>query len=443
MNVPTRHHQPVTFFNRLLAPGAVVLTLTAALLAVASLSGCGKNAVASSNASIRAVNVAPESGTLNILIDDATTNLQSGIAYKTATGFSDVANGSRRFRISNSGGVIIDQTLTTAGQQKQLLVIYGGASSLGVSLLSNDISNGATANTKIRLANYGVGLGLYDVYVVAPTVDYTTVEPIARATAATTYEVVAGTYGVVLTSPNTKDVLFRMPARAMDAQQAYNLALYNEGSGALPSAFWVKQNSDTAPEFLDNPVARVRAVNALSTVPTANFFVDGTRIFSGVSYGGISNYALTASGAKVINYTDTANAVATYGLNDTFAGGNDYSTFLSTNPATGTPSVFRIADKLFPPTGGKVRVRLVNASTSADLSLALAFASVTPTIATRTASNYVEVTGGLGTPVTVTQGAAAAPVASLAGVDLIAGSSYSIVVSNNGNALLLTPRQDK
>lgn len=442
MNVQPRHNQPATFFTRL-STFSKLATITAALIAVAGVSGCGKNAVASSNANIRAVNVAPESGALNIVIDVATTNLQSAIAYKTATGFAEVANGSRRFRISNSGGVVLDQTITTAGQQKQLLVIYGGASSLGMSLLSNDITNGATGNTKFRLANYAVGLGLYDVYVVGAAVDFTTVEPIARGTAATLYEVVAGTYSVILTSPNTKDVLFRTPARAMDAQQAYNLGLFNEGSGELPSAFWVKQNDDSAPEFIANPIARIRATNAQSTVPTANVSVDGTRIFTNVTFGGISNYARTTSGAKVITYTDTANAANVYTLNDTFVSASDYSTFLSTDPATGTPSVFRIADKLFPPTGGKVRVRLVNASTIADLSLALAFTSVTPTIATRAASNYVEVTGGLGTPATITQGAAATPVLSLAGIDLVAGGSYSLVVSGTAATPLLSARQDK
>ena len=160
-------------------------------------------------------------------------------------------------------------------------------------------------------------------------------------------------------------------------------------------------------------------------------------------FGGVSNYAHTTSGAKVISYTDTSNAANTYVLNDTFNSAGDYSTFLSINPADNSIGIFRVADKIFPPTSGKVRVRLVNASTLANLSLALAFTAVTPTVATRAASNYVEVTGGLGTPVTITQGAAATPVMSLAGTDLVAGGSYSIVVSGTATTLLLTPRQDK
>jgi hypothetical protein len=63
---------------------------------------------------------------------------------------------------------------------------------------------------------------------------------------------------------------------------------------------------------------------------------------------------------------------------------------------------------------------LVNATSIAALSLALSFNSVTPTVASRSASNYVEVVGGDGTSVTITQGSAATPVINLAGVDLTA-----------------------
>ena len=439
MDVQKRHARLTNF----LVNFTVAATAFSSLLAVSSLSGCGKNAETSKTSSLRAVNVAPESGTLNFVVDDATTNLQTGVAYKTSTGYSTVANGARRIRVSSSSGVILDQSVNAVSNERQLLVVYGGTSSVGMSLLNNDISNSASGNTKFRLINYAVGLGLYDVYVVGTGIDYNTVEPIARNTASVTYEVIAGTYGIVLTTPNTKDVLFKMPARALAAQQAYNLALFNEGSGELPSAFWLKQSDDTAPEFIANPVARVRAANSQSTVASVNVSVDGTRIFTSVPFGGVSNYAHTTSGAKVISYTDTSNAANPYVLNDTFNSAGDYSTFLSINPADNSIGIFRVDDKIFPPTSGKVRVRLVNASTLANLSLALAFTAVTPTVATRAASNYVEVTGGLGTPVTITQGAAATPVMSLAGTDLVAGGSYSIVVSGTATTLLLTPRQDK
>jgi Domain of unknown function (DUF4397) len=411
------------------------------LLLMVSLAGCGSNESVN-NAQLRVMNLALESGSLSVRVDDESGNWQSDIAYKTTTGLKEISDGSRRLRISNAGGVILDQTVSALSQQKQLLVVYGGASSLGMALLNNDIPSSSGNKTRVRLVNNAVGLGSYDLYITTASEDFRSVEAKALSTNSVTYELDAGTYTIRLTSPNTKDVLFELPARALGSQKYYNLVLYNTGSGELPSAFWIAQDDDAAPEFLASTVARVRAANALAdSTAFINVSVDGTRIFTNVPFGGLSSYARTSSGAKAIAFTNTADPSKTYTLNDTFEGASDYSTFLSAD-ASGAPSVFRIVDKLLPPSSGKVRVRLVNATSLADLSLALSFNSVTPVIASRTASNYIEVVGGDGTPVTITQGAAATPVISLAGVDLTAGRSYSIVVSGVAGTLQVSSRQD-
>jgi Domain of unknown function (DUF4397) len=411
------------------------------LLLMVSLAGCGSNESVN-NAQLRVMNLALESGSLSVRVDDESSNWQSDIAYKTTTALKEMSDGSRRLRISNAGGVILDQTVSALSQQKQLLVVYGGASSLGMALLNNDIPSSSGNKTRVRLVNNAVGLGSYDLYITTASEDFRSVEAKATSTTSVTYELDAGTYTIRLTSPNTKDVLFELPARALGSQKYYNLVLYNTGSGELPSAFWIAQDDDAAPEFLASTVARVRAANALAdSTAFINVSVDGTRIFTNVPFGGLSSYARTSSGAKAIAFTNTADPSKTYTLNDTFEGAIDYSTFLSAD-AGGAPDVFRIVDKLLPPSSGKVRVRLVNATSLADLSLALSFNSVTPVIASRAASNYIEVVGGDGTPVTITQGAAATPVISLAGVDLTAGRSYSIVVSGVTGTLQVSSRQD-
>lgn len=410
------------------------------LLLVVSLAGCGSNESVN-NARLRVMNLAFESGSLSVRVDDESGNWQSDIAYKTTTALKEISDGSRRLRISNSGGVILDQTISALSQQKQLLVVYGGESSLGMALLNNDIPSTSGNKTRVRLVNNAVGLGTYDLYITTASEDFRSVEAKATSTASVTYELDAGSYTIRLTSPNTKDVLFELPARALGSQKYYNLVLYNTGSGELPNAFWLAQDDEAVPEFLVSTVARVRAANAQVGGAFINVSVDGTRIFTNVPFGGLSSYARTSSGAKVIAFTDTADVTKAYTLNDTFEGATDYSTFLSAD-ASGAPSVFRIVDKLLPPSSGKVRVRLVNASSIADLSLALSFNSVTPVVASRSASSYVDVVGGDGTPVTITQGAAATPVINLAGVDLTAGRSYSVVVSGAAGALQVASRQD-
>ena len=83
MDVQNRHARLTNFLVKFTA----VATVATTLLAVSSLSGCGKNAEPSKTSSMRAVNVAPESGSLNIVVDDATTNLQTGIASKPRPDF--------------------------------------------------------------------------------------------------------------------------------------------------------------------------------------------------------------------------------------------------------------------------------------------------------------------------------------------------------------------
>lgn len=411
-----------------------------AFLTVLALAGCGSNKSVN-NAQLRILNLTVESGPISVLVDTDSTSFQSNIAFQSTTALKEISPGSRRLRVSNAGGVILDQTVSTLSQQKQLYVVFGGASSLGSVLLNNDISTSGSGNTRVRLINMAVGLGTYDFYVTPGLTDYLTVEPLVKNTAATTYELAAGTYTITLTAPNSKNVLFQVPTRALASQKYYNLALYNIGSGQLPSAFWLAQDDDSAPEFLTSPVTRVRAANSQPGTSTVNVSIGGNRIFTNVPFGGISTYSLASSGAQTISYVDTSDTTKTYTLNSTLDGASDYSTFLAAN-TSGPSSVFQVADRILPATTGKVRIRLVNASTVPDLSLALSFTAVTPPVAIRSASNYFEVVGGVGTPVTITQGAGAAPVLNLAGTDLAAGGTYSIVVSGVAGTLQITPRQD-
>jgi hypothetical protein len=416
--------------------------IIALLLVTAIIAGCGKNDAKNEDAEVRVLNLAPESGSLSIVIEDETTNWQSGIGYKTTTAFKNVANGTKRVRISNSGGVIIDQNLSMQGQKKQLLVIFGGKSSLGVGFLNNDISSSASGKAKLRLSSFAVGLGSYDLYMTTSTENYLTVEPKLRGVSNTTYEIDVGTYAIRLTSPNTKDILFELPARSFEDRKYYNLALYNEGSTELPNAFWAQQDDDTAPQLLTSTVSRIRGINSQATYPTVNVNIGSARVFTNIPFGGISSFTRATSGTRSVSFSETTNGATLSTINDSFDGGRDYSVFLSPNPAGGLPIAFRTLDRNFPPSAGKARVRLVNASSVADLGLALSFSPTTTSVASRAASDYVEVNAGDGTPVTITQGVVATPVLTLSGTDLSAGRTYTFVVSGIAGALGLAVRQD-
>jgi Domain of unknown function (DUF4397) len=414
--------------------------MTAILFITAfTLAGCGKNS-SNTDGELRVLHLAPESGNLSVRVDDETSNWQSDIGFKQTTAFKSIGESSRRFRVSNSGGVILDSTFGVATSAKQMLVIYGGASSVGMTLLKNDISSSSSGKSKLRLISYGVGLGTFDLYMTTASEDYRSVEPKQRNTSGTTYEIDTGTYTVRLTSPNTKDILFEMPARSFDDRKYYNLVLYNEGSAELPNAFWLTQDDTNAPELLTSTVSRVRAINSQATFPTVSVNIGSTRVFTTIPFGGISSFARTASGNRVVSFAETTNGNTVGSVSSTLVGGRDYSAFLA--PSGAGAAAFIVLDRNFPPSSGKVRVRLVNASSAADLALALSFSPISPSIGVQQASNYFEVNAGDGTPVTITQGAANTPVLNLSGTDLSAGRTYTFVVSGVPGALGLAVRQD-
>jgi hypothetical protein len=434
---PTSVHIPP---YRSSARAAFIAACCVALAAVAS--GCGKSGETSSDAEIRVLNLAPESGTISVRLDEDDTQWQSNIGYKSTTAFKNYEAGSQRTRISTASSVVLDQTLAYSASKKQLLVVYGGASSLGMQIIYNDISSASSGKSKLRLINLAVGLGAYDLYMTTSSEDYRSVEPKVRNAASTTYEIDAGSYAVRLTSSGTKDTLFEMPARSFDDRKYYNLVLYNEGSGELPQAFYLTQDDDAGPSFLTSTVTRIRAGNAQATFPNLNVNIGSSRVFTNIPFAGLSSFTRTTSGTRTVAFQESINGTIVSSINEAFEGGRDYSVFLAPAVAGGEPTAFRLLDRTFPPSSGKARVRLVNASSVSDLSLALSFSPITPNVSVRAASDYFEVNAGDGTPVTITQGTAGTPVVSLSGTDLSTGRTYTVVVSGSAGALALTVRQD-
>ncbi|MFN7221419.1 MAG: hypothetical protein ACK5UX_12370, partial [Burkholderiales bacterium] len=64
--------------------------LLAAMVSVGALlglSGCGKNSPANTDGQVRMINLAPEAGAINVVIDSATTPLLSSVAFKSTSGY--------------------------------------------------------------------------------------------------------------------------------------------------------------------------------------------------------------------------------------------------------------------------------------------------------------------------------------------------------------------
>ena len=349
---------------------------------------------------------------------------------------------SRRLRVSDTSGVILDQTLSLDADKKELILFYGGKSSLAIGLLKNDLVEPASGKSRVRISSNAVGLGSYDIYFSLSTEDYHNQEPKVSSATSTTLDVDKGTYTIRFTTPGSKEVLFQMPPRTLDEKGLYNLVTYNEGSSLLPNAFWYVQDSTDPPEFLTNAVSRIRVVNAAQNIQSANFtVVGGSRLFAGIPFSGVTSYAVVPSGQGSYVFTDAISG-ALYSFSATLSGGHDYTALLAPQDAGGQLLPIVVADKTLPPSAGKARVRVVNGSLYDGLALSLSYTQVTSPAGARATSDYVEVSSGTGTPVTISQGSAAVPILSTT-QDLTSGYTYSFVLAGSNSVVKLTIGQDR
>jgi hypothetical protein len=113
---------------------------------------------------------------------------------------------------------------------------------------------------------------------------------------------------------------------------------------------------------LNNPLARVRVVNALSTGATDATV--GSTVLDAVPAHRVTGYTSITAGSQV-PVTLTANSVPLTVPNQAFSAGADYTVLVYGN--TGAPS-FKVLsdDNRLPTTSGKAKVRLVNGLNGSD-----------------------------------------------------------------------------
>ena len=206
-------------------------TLTIALCALSAIAftiGCG-----SSSTQVRLVNAMDGQTSINMVVDNST--LATGVAFGAASSYSSVGSGSHTLEIQANSATLFNQTVNIASGNNTVL-----ATNSGPTIFTDNKTTPSSGNIQIRVINASTSLGTADVYVVAPGIDISTVNPtfssLAYQSASSYATVSAGSYQIEFAQAGSKNVLINSNAISFSSGQIRTVLALDNPSGGFTIA---------------------------------------------------------------------------------------------------------------------------------------------------------------------------------------------------------------
>ena len=156
-------------------------TIALALLAATALTACDDDddelTAPGTTAQLRVVHASPDAPNVDVLVDNA--SVLTNVAYKTASNYLPVTSGSRNLKVRAAGSttVVIDQNAALAQGTYYTVLATGRVASIAPIVLTDDQTNPASGNVRVRLVHASPTAGNVDIYVTTPTADIATASP--------------------------------------------------------------------------------------------------------------------------------------------------------------------------------------------------------------------------------------------------------------------------
>lgn len=199
-----------------------------ALSTVAFTTGCG-----SSSTQVRLLNAMDGQTSINLVVDNNT--LATGVAFGAASSYASVGSGSHTVEIQANSATLFNQTLSVPSGNNTVL-----ATNSGPSIFTDNKTTPSSGDIQIRAINASTSLGTTDVYVVAPGVDISTVNPtfsaLAYQSASSYATVAAGSYQVEFTQAGSKNILINSNAVSFSAGQIRTIVALDNPTGGFTTA---------------------------------------------------------------------------------------------------------------------------------------------------------------------------------------------------------------
>ena len=404
---------------------------------LAGLASCGGGSSSDSGqTTVRVLNLAGDVGTLSVLVDD--TEAFPSVASDAVSSDTTFDAGTYTLKVRQPAGTtnLLSQSHSLSKDQQYLAVVWGRASALRLSTLSEtqDDSEIASGNTRLRLMNATIDSGAVDVYLTTSDADLADSTPVISSVAAGGIggfkEFSAGTYRLRVTGAgDPADVRLDVASVTLPALKHSTLIVTAGTSGVLVHGAVVPRRSTLA--LMKNTQARVRVVAGVDAGGSVNVVLGSRTLAGSLRSPSVGPYALVDAGDAALAVR--VNGVAQASQTRTFEAGTDYT--LLVHGGAAAPAVVRVADdNRLPTTASRVRIRLVNGASVADpLALSVDYAAVASDVPAGAASSYVTLVSNSSARVDVTAPSAVNALFSDTDANLQAYGVYTVFMLG-GNA---------
>jgi hypothetical protein len=371
-------------------------SMLAAVAASLLLGGClgGSGNATFADGYYRFIHVSPFSDDVSISVGGNA--VVGSLAYHGSVPYVELSWGTRPIEVQSVSGdtTYVNSTIPVASNGHYSYFLYGGGSSLTAFTLRDDVSDAPAGAFYLRAINLATGIGAVDVYLLPPdtgtegnAANFTALAYVGT-TGFTPFPI--GDYSVVVTPTGTNEVIYDSGLHTFAANDKTTLLVFATGSGKLVNGALLQNDASGTTNFIDNPSARFKFLGAATDVQPLDLLIDNTVALSDVPYGGLADYAAIASGNRGVKIQPTSNPGAyLYDQTQAFAAGTDNSLAAYSVQGTGNVGLIAMQDDNLPPPSGKVKLRVVNASSDSTVyDLYANSALLVSGLAAATASSY-------------------------------------------------------
>jgi len=381
--------------------------VVALLLAGILLDGCGSSG---GNAQIRVLNTSIDYTSLDLYLNNGTTNTREIAAASHGTLGSYLSVGAASYTVEFTSNNVqsslksIDEKL--AKNTHRTYVAYGNSGKFGALEILEDQDKPSASYTKVQLVDAALDAGSVDVYLTDPSVAIANSSPTFSAVAGGTIAsagfvtVSSGTYRIRVTAAGSQTDLRldSVTGIAFSSQEILSIVVTGTSGGVLVNAAVLPQQGTQT--VVTNPYARVRAAAGIPSGSNLTANLGGTNLLGAAAANTVSQYKLVTAGTQTLNLT--LNGTALTASNQVLTAGDDYTVLVLNGTAvSGTSTTLIADDNRYPSTSTYAKVKLVNAMSGLGdpVSLNVNYTPVASAITLGNASSSTEVTAGTDTEI--------------------------------------------
>ena len=189
-------------------------------------------------ANVRVVHASPDAPNVDVLVDNVV--VLTNVPYEAASAYLAVPAGTRNFKVNATGTTttVIDADVAVTSGMYYTVMATGPVASIQPLVLTDDLTNPAAGNVKVRLVHGAPSAPNVDIYVTAPGADISMTAPTLTDVPFRGYsdylEVPAGSYQVRITPTGTKTVALDTGTLAVTAGQIRTGVALDATGGGTP-----------------------------------------------------------------------------------------------------------------------------------------------------------------------------------------------------------------